>query len=116
MLVARLSIHPLADLGDFARKRTVLQNMLYNFCECPLITQKRIHLEGWCSMSFSVSDGAWPILLTPFTADNQIDFDGLDSLLVFYQQVAVPGILALGQASEVLGLTDKERFEVAAHV
>jgi 4-hydroxy-tetrahydrodipicolinate synthase len=67
-------------------------------------------------MSVSITDGAWPILLTSFTADDKIDLNGLDSLLAFYQHVAVPGLLALGQASEVLALTDDERFQIAAHV
>lgn len=67
-------------------------------------------------MKFSVPDGAWPILLTPFTQANQVDFDGIASLIHFYHGVGVPGILALGQASEVLQLSDEERFAVAEHV
>lgn len=67
-------------------------------------------------MSVSVPDGAWPILLTPFTHDNQVDLDGLDSLIEFYRHVGVPGIFALGQASEVLALTDSERFSIAEQV
>lgn len=67
-------------------------------------------------MSFSVPDGAWPILLTPFTDHNEIDLEGIDSLLEFYHTVGTPGVLALGQASEVLALSDRERFIVAARV
>jgi 4-hydroxy-tetrahydrodipicolinate synthase len=67
-------------------------------------------------MTLSVPDGAWPILLTPFTDHNQIDFEGIDSLLEFYQSVGTPGVLALGQASEVLVLSDEERFKIAKRV
>ncbi len=67
-------------------------------------------------MSFFVPDGAWPILLTPFTDHNKIDLDGIDSLLEFYQGVGTPGVLALGQASEVLALSDAERFQIAERV
>ena len=61
----------------------------------------------------SVPDGVWPILLTPYTEHNQIDKPGIDSLLDFYKQVGVDGVLALGQASEVLLLNNDERFLVA---
>jgi 4-hydroxy-tetrahydrodipicolinate synthase len=67
-------------------------------------------------MMFSVPDGAWPILLTPFTDDNMVDLDRLDSLLAFYERTGVAGIFALGQASEVLVLTDDERLLIAKHV
>ena len=67
-------------------------------------------------MTFSVPDGAWPILLTPFTDHNDIDLEGLDSLLDFYQSVGTPGVLALGQASEVLVLSDGERFQIAERI
>ena len=67
-------------------------------------------------MNFSLPDGAWPILLTPFTHDNKVDLAGLDSLIDFYLSVGVPGLFVLGQASEVLALTDDERFRIAEHV
>lgn len=67
-------------------------------------------------MTFSLPDGAWPILLTPFTDDNRVDLAGLDSLVDFYLEVGVPGLFVLGQASEVLALTDEERFLIAEHV
>ena len=67
-------------------------------------------------MTFSLPDGAWPILLTPFTDKNAVDLAGLDSLIDFYMSVDVPGLFVLGQASEVLALTDEERFTIAEYV
>jgi 4-hydroxy-tetrahydrodipicolinate synthase len=62
---------------------------------------------------FTIPFGAWPILLTPFHADGSIDYDGLEDVLSFYINHHVPGMLALGQASEVLTLEYNECFEIA---
>ena len=40
----------------------------------------------------------------------------VDALLDFYDDRGIPGVLALGQASEMLLLTDDERFAVTEHV
>ena len=68
------------------------------------------------SINIPIPYGAWPILLTPFQADGSLDLTGLDNLLDFYAEIQVPGILALGQASEVLALTNEERFTIAQRV
>ena len=67
-------------------------------------------------MTVSIPYGAWPILLTPFQEDGRLDLAALDGLLDFYLSLRVPGILALGQASEVLTLNDEERFTIARRV
>ena len=67
-------------------------------------------------MKVFVPYGAWPILLTPFQADGRLDLAALDDLLDFYLRMKVPGILVLGQASEVLSLNDEERFTVTQRV
>lgn len=64
----------------------------------------------------SVPDGAYPILLTAFTENNELDLPAIGALLDFYQEFGIPGVLALGQASEVLLLNDDERFQVAEYV
>jgi 4-hydroxy-tetrahydrodipicolinate synthase len=66
--------------------------------------------------AFTVPDGAYPILLTAFTKDNELDLSAIGALLDFYQELGIPGVLALGQASEVLLLNDDERFQVAEYV
>ena len=61
----------------------------------------------------TIRDGAWPILLTAFTADNALDLPAIRALLDFYRDLQLPGVLALGQASEMLLLDRDERFRVA---
>ncbi len=65
---------------------------------------------------YRVPDGAYPILLTAFDENDQLDLPAVGSLLDFYRRVEVPGVLALGQASEVLLLDDDERMRVAEYV
>jgi 4-hydroxy-tetrahydrodipicolinate synthase len=67
-------------------------------------------------MTISVPFGAWPILTTPFTDEGSVDHPALDRVLDFYIEHHVPGMLALGQASEVLTLSTDERFEIARQV
>jgi 4-hydroxy-tetrahydrodipicolinate synthase len=67
-------------------------------------------------MNPTIPYGAWPILLTPFKADGSIDQAALDQLVEFYNDVGVAGLFALGQASEVLNLSNAERFAVAKQV
>lgn len=63
-----------------------------------------------------INDGAWPILLTGFNAEDRLDLSAIGALLDFYRQLRLPGVLALGQASEVLHLNDAERFAIAEAV
>ncbi|MCE2473354.1 MAG: dihydrodipicolinate synthase family protein [Anaerolineae bacterium] len=61
----------------------------------------------------AIRDGAWPILLTAFDGDNTLDLAAIGALLDFYRDLKLPGVLALGQASEMLLLDHDERFRVA---
>ena len=61
----------------------------------------------------AIRDGAWPILLTAFDGDNALDLAAIGALLDFYRDLKLPGVLALGQASEMLLLDQDERFRVA---
>lgn len=65
---------------------------------------------------FSAPDGAWPILLTGFDENDELDLSAVGELLDFYEALGIPGVLALGQASEMLHLSDEERFRVADFV
>lgn len=60
-----------------------------------------------------IRDGAWPILLTAFDENDQVDTAAISALLDFYRDLDLPGVLALGQASEMLLLNRDERFRVA---
>ncbi len=61
----------------------------------------------------AIRDGAWPILLTAFDEDNKLDLTAIGALLDFYRDLQLPGVLALGQASEMLLLNHDERLRVA---
>ena len=62
-----------------------------------------------------IRDGAWPILLTAFDEDDQLDLPAVGGLLDFYRELGIPGVLALGQASEMLLLNVDERLRVAEY-
>ncbi|MCY4466322.1 MAG: dihydrodipicolinate synthase family protein [Chloroflexi bacterium] len=61
-------------------------------------------------------DGAMPILLTAFDEDDRLDLAAIGAMLGFYAALDLPGVLALGQASEMLLLDDEERRQVAQFV
>ena len=63
-----------------------------------------------------IRDGAWPILLTAFDEHDNLDLAAVGALLDFYGELGIPGVLALGQASEMLLLNKGERFRVAEYV
>lgn len=54
-------------------------------------------------------DGALPILLTAFDENDRLDLAAIGVMLDHYAALDLPGILALGQASEMLLLDDAER-------
>jgi 4-hydroxy-tetrahydrodipicolinate synthase len=70
-------------------------------------------LQGAITVDISIPYGAWPILLTPFKTDGSIDWFALDQLVEFYINAQVTGLFALGQASELLTLSNSERFDIA---
>ena len=59
-----------------------------------------------------IKNGVYPTMLTPFTADNRIDYDGVLSLLGWYEQNGVDGIFAICQSSEIFFLSFEERLEL----
>jgi 4-hydroxy-tetrahydrodipicolinate synthase len=52
--------------------------------------------------------GVWPVMITPFKADGQIDFQGLESLIDFYIAHGVSGLFACCLSSEIHELTPEE--------
>lgn len=59
--------------------------------------------------------GAWPVMLTPFTQDNEVDYDALGALIEWYIQNGVSGMFAVCQSSEMFFLSLEERQKVAAY-
>lgn len=61
-------------------------------------------------------EGIVPVMLTPFTSDNQIDYPGLARLIDWYLEQGVDALFAVCQSSEMLFLTLEERVELARFV
>ena len=58
-------------------------------------------------------DGVWPVMLTPFTEDNKVDYHSLEKLTDWYIEGGVAGLFADCQSSEMFFLSLEERIELA---
>lgn len=58
-------------------------------------------------------NGIIPVMLTPFNADNSIDWDGYERLIEWYLANGSQALFAVCQSSEMQFLTLKERLELA---
>ncbi len=67
-------------------------------------------------MAASISDGVWPTMVTPFTADDKIDFDALAAQVEWYLARGVDGLFAVCQSSEMFYLSLDERVALARAV
>lgn len=63
-----------------------------------------------------IPDGVWPTMLTPFTEDNEIDYNALTSLIDWYIEEGASGLFAVCQSSEMYHLNLKERTAAASFV
>ena len=59
-----------------------------------------------------IAGGVWPVMITPFTEDNKIDYDGVLKIIEWYDKMGVTGIFAVCQSSEMFQLNARERFEL----
>ncbi len=64
----------------------------------------------------SIADGAWPTMITPFTAANSIDEVALAAMVDWYLARGVSGLFAVCQSSEMFFLTLQERLQLARRV
>lgn len=60
--------------------------------------------------------GVWPVMLTPFTKDNKVDYKALEQLINWYIDNGVLGLFAVCQSSEMFFLSLEERVEIARFV
>jgi 4-hydroxy-tetrahydrodipicolinate synthase len=60
-----------------------------------------------------IKNGVWPVMITPFTADNQIDFDAVKAIIDWYKDNGVAGVFAVCQSSEMFFLSREERMALA---
>ena len=59
-----------------------------------------------------IPNGVFPTMLTPFTDDNKVDYNGVEQLLEWYSKKGVDGIFAICQSSEIFYLSFEERLEL----
>lgn len=64
----------------------------------------------------TIPNGVYPVMITPYTDDNKIDFEAVDRIVEFYAQQGCQGIFAVCQSSEMFFLSEDERAELAARV
>ncbi len=60
--------------------------------------------------------GVYPTMITPYTKDGKIDFEGVEKLVNFYIKNECDGIFAVCQSSEMLYLSLAERVALAKKV
>lgn len=60
--------------------------------------------------------GVWPVMLTPFTERNEVDYPALGRLTDWYLEGGCSGLFAVTQSSEMFFLTPGERIEIARYV
>lgn len=67
-------------------------------------------------MEQMIASGVWPVMITPFTKDNKIDYDGVLKIIKWYEKQKVTGIFAVCQSSEMFFLSKEERISLAKFV
>ncbi|MBU9742991.1 dihydrodipicolinate synthase family protein [Lachnospiraceae bacterium ASD3451] len=60
--------------------------------------------------------GVYPVMLTPFTEDNKVDYESLGRLIEWYIDAGVAGLFAVCQSSEMFFLSLEERVEITRFV
>jgi 4-hydroxy-tetrahydrodipicolinate synthase len=64
----------------------------------------------------TLPDGAWPVMLTPFTADLQIDWDALDAYTDWLIEQGSAGLFPVALSGEMYELSEEERLAIARRV
>ena len=67
-------------------------------------------------MKNTFPDGVWPVMLTPFTEENSVDYEALERLTEWYFENGCSGLFAVCQSSEVFSLSLEERINIASFV
>lgn len=58
-------------------------------------------------------EGLWPVMLTPFTEDKEVDYEGLRALTRWYLDNGAAGLFAVCLSGEMELLTEDERLKIA---
>ncbi|GAA0248923.1 dihydrodipicolinate synthase family protein [Faecalicatena contorta] len=67
-------------------------------------------------MNKKFPDGVYPVMLTPFTEENKVDYESLGRLAKWYIASGAAGLFADCQSSEMFFLSLEERVEIARFV
>ncbi|TBL73902.1 dihydrodipicolinate synthase family protein [Paenibacillus thalictri] len=67
-------------------------------------------------MKKSIPAGVWPTMVTPYTENNEVDYESLERAVDWYIKNGVDGLFAVCQSSEMFFLSLEERVKVAAFV
>lgn len=67
-------------------------------------------------MEKNFNNGVWPVMLTPFTDNNEVDYESLEKLVDWYIENGVAGLFADCQSSEMFFLSLEERVKIASFV
>ena len=62
------------------------------------------------------NNGVWPVMLTPFTDNNSVDYESLGKLVDWYIENGVAGLFADCQSSEMFFLSLEEWVKIASFV
>ena len=60
--------------------------------------------------------GVWPVMLTPFNDQREIDWPALEKLVQWYLNAGVHGLFAACQSSEMFYLSDEEARKVVRFI
>jgi len=63
-----------------------------------------------------IPKGVYPVMLTAFSEDGSLDFQGVDHLTDYYLQADVTGLFACAMSAEVNHLSDLEKTALAKHI
>lgn len=64
----------------------------------------------------SLAGGLWPVMLTPFHENNEVDYEGLKKITEFYIHSGANGLFANCLSSEMFQLSNKERLKIISTV
>ena len=67
-------------------------------------------------MTIEFPNGVYPVMLTPFTENNEVDYEALGKLVDWYIEKGVNGLFADCQSSEMFFLSLEERVKIGEFV